>query len=177
MDPQEIAGLGRAMDANANRVREGLRVMEDIARFFWDDAGIAARLKGLRHDLAAGLAQAEAALGPLVAYRDTAHDVGAQLTTEGERARGDATDLFWANAKRVQEGLRVLEECFKMAAPGQENPFKPLRYASYEVETACYSAYTRTREVPSPEMLLGGEAEQDEVAVRIPPLTSDEDLP
>ena len=39
------------MDANANRAREALRVLEDAARFALDDADLSARLKAIRHGL------------------------------------------------------------------------------------------------------------------------------
>src|SRR6059058_6219844 len=42
----------RLLDANANRAREALRVVEDYARFVLDDAGLSEELKGLRHELA-----------------------------------------------------------------------------------------------------------------------------
>ena len=41
----------RIIDANLNRAREALRVIEDHARFALDDADAAATTKRLRHDL------------------------------------------------------------------------------------------------------------------------------
>ena len=41
----------RMIDANLNRTREGLRVMEDCARFGIDDAKLSERLKIARHAL------------------------------------------------------------------------------------------------------------------------------
>src|SRR3954447_14256671 len=42
----------RILDANSNRAREALRVMEDSARFVLDDPPTCATLKQLRHDFA-----------------------------------------------------------------------------------------------------------------------------
>ena len=42
----------RILDANLNRAREALRVLEDYARFALDDAQISASVKALRHELA-----------------------------------------------------------------------------------------------------------------------------
>ena len=39
----------RIIDANFNRTREGLRVVEEIARFFKEDSNITATLRGIRH--------------------------------------------------------------------------------------------------------------------------------
>jgi len=46
--------LLRMIDANLNRSSEGLRVLEDVARFLLNDAGLSQRLRTLRHDLAQG---------------------------------------------------------------------------------------------------------------------------
>ena len=46
----------RILDANANRAREALRVVEDYARFVLDDAALSGELKQLRHDLATATA-------------------------------------------------------------------------------------------------------------------------
>ena len=41
----------RILDANANRAREALRVIEDYARFALDDDSLCQQLKDLRHEL------------------------------------------------------------------------------------------------------------------------------
>ena len=42
----------RILDANFNRAREALRVVEDYARFHLNDDSLSGELKQLRHDLA-----------------------------------------------------------------------------------------------------------------------------
>jgi len=44
--------LLRLLDANANRAREALRVLEDYARFVLNDPALSADLKSIRHTLA-----------------------------------------------------------------------------------------------------------------------------
>lgn len=39
----------RILDANLNRLREGIRVVEDVFRYVYNDAQTASRLKELRH--------------------------------------------------------------------------------------------------------------------------------
>ena len=39
----------RLMDANLNRLREGIRVVEDIFRYIYNDKQTALKLKNLRH--------------------------------------------------------------------------------------------------------------------------------
>ena len=46
------AAIARILDANFNRAREAVRVMEDYARFVLDDPRLSEQAKGLRHGLA-----------------------------------------------------------------------------------------------------------------------------
>src|SRR5450631_1134900 len=48
---QERENIWRLLDANANRAREGLRIVEDTARFVLDDAAAAKAFRGFRHQL------------------------------------------------------------------------------------------------------------------------------
>ena len=75
--------LLRTIDANANRAREALRVMEDVARFSLGDAELCERLKAMRHDLAAAMRPLESAA--IIAHRDTPGDVGTGISTDAER--------------------------------------------------------------------------------------------
>ena len=96
--------IERLIDANGNRAAEGLRALEDVARFIFNDAGSSALAKDLRH-------RVRQAVPPgVVAWRDTAGDVGTAITAPGEMERARLTDLIRANAARVQEALRAAEE-------------------------------------------------------------------
>lgn len=129
MDP-----LARLIDASANRAREGLRVMEDIARFVLDDPELTGSLKRLRHDLRANLDALPLRPADLLAARDTPGDIGTAITTPGELARPDALpDLAAAAAKRAQEALRSLEESAKALARSGAG-FESLRYRLYDLE-------------------------------------------
>lgn len=135
----------RIIDANLNRSREGLRVLEDYARFVRNDGTLSARLKDLRHDLVASevllphrLAD-ESSSGAsrsdhLLMHRDTAHDVGTQLSTIAENVRTDMSDVVIANSRRVQESLRSLEEFGKLVSPQFAAAVKQIRYRSYTLQ-------------------------------------------
>ena len=41
----------RLIDANLNRAREGIRVIESVARFILNDADLSKSLKAMRHEL------------------------------------------------------------------------------------------------------------------------------
>ena len=69
----ERAGY-RIIDANFNRAREALRVIEDYCRFNLNCAPLSGRAKEMRHQLSSAIAQLNA--GQLLANRDTPGDVG-----------------------------------------------------------------------------------------------------
>ena len=122
----------RILDANLNRAREALRVMEDYARFALDEATLSRCAKQMRHDLA-DLAASFPAAG-LVEARDTPGDVGTDITTIGETQRGGGRDVVVAAAKRLTEALRCLEEYSKIDNAKAATGFESLRYQTYELE-------------------------------------------
>lgn len=124
--------VARAIDANANRAREALRVLEDAARFALDDAALARRFKELRH----GLQGALAALPPgwLEANRDTAGDVGRAIEGAHESARAAHREVAAAAGKRLGEALRSIEECLKTVDPAAARAVEALRYLGYDAE-------------------------------------------
>lgn len=128
----EGTALLRIIDAAANRAREGLRVLEDFARFALDDGELTDQFKQARHALAIELARFDASA--LLAARDTPADVGTQLTAEAERRRPDLGSVLTANFKRVQEALRSLEEFGKTLDADFGAAMKQLRYRVYSLE-------------------------------------------
>ena len=124
--------LYRILDAAANRVREGVRVLEDVLRFGRDHGHLTSLLKTWRHDLRAVLSK----LGDrrLLNARDTSGDVGTGLSTIAEHHRQSIADVVRANCKRVQEGLRSLEEFGKILSPNLGNEISQLRYRFYTIE-------------------------------------------
>jgi len=123
----ETSKLARLIDANLNRLREGVRVVEDICRYVYDDEANAARLKALRHK---ARVQNE---GALLAARDIAGDV-LKTTTQSESKRENLSQIISANMKRAQEAARVLEEALKSFEPQSAQKFKEIRYELYDIE-------------------------------------------
>jgi thiamine-phosphate pyrophosphorylase len=126
------AAVARIIDANFNRAREALRVMEDFGRFVLDDTVLCERLKRLRHDLCA--AMNAPALRNIISSRDTAGDVGTTVTAEGEYERASAGDVAAAAGKRLSEALRVLEEYGKTASATLAGEIERIRYRGYDIE-------------------------------------------
>ena len=124
----------RMVDANLNRSAEGLRVIEDIARLALDRSLLSSELKMLRH----GLVQTSPGFQKeLVWSRDAAGDVGRDTQVPGETGTKDMESVVVANARRVQESLRVLEELAKvpgMRASLDSEKFKQARFRLYAIE-------------------------------------------
>ncbi|NOG54083.1 MAG: thiamine phosphate synthase [Planctomycetes bacterium] len=140
--------IHRVIDANANRAREALRVLEDAARFLLDDHDLSGSIKQIRHDLRDALTGSFPP-GVLEANRDTPNDVGTTITTSAELDRADVVDVVTAAGKRLSEALRVIEEYGKIAgvgrdatAPAESDPtvvplsatIEAMRYRCYEIE-------------------------------------------
>lgn len=128
----EEADLYRILDANANRLREALRVVEEYARFVLGDRRLSQSLKDCRQDLRAALADFPTA--QLVRARDVAGDVGTTNTTASEYARAGLLDVAIANCKRAQEAARALEEYSKTCHANAARRLEQLRYRLYSIE-------------------------------------------
>ncbi|MCL4219854.1 MAG: thiamine phosphate synthase [Phycisphaerales bacterium] len=125
----------RIIDANANRAREGLRVLEEIARFHLDDALLSGALKQTRHDLMDEVEKLPISVRDRMIARDTPEDVGTGISTAREQERNSVDALAGSNSARVSEALRVLEETAKLAGASGAG-FERLRYRLYEIERA-----------------------------------------
>lgn len=119
--------LFRVLDANLNRLKEGIRVIEDIMRYRDNNKTIASQLKQLRHK-----AQVEN-ITELLQYRDSINDV-LRSTTSSELNRTDIKSILIANFKRAEESSRVLEELYKLQDAKQSENFKQIRYELYNLE-------------------------------------------
>ena len=122
----------RIADANFNRAREGLRVVEELARFILNDADLAGRLKSMRHQLRSIQQEWPGGVEKFMSDRDSQTDVGFNSREEKEFERLDFFELSLANFKRVQEAMRVLEEYSKFISTGAD--FKKIRFELYDLE-------------------------------------------
>jgi thiamine-phosphate pyrophosphorylase len=131
---EERSKLLRAVDANANRVSEGLRVVEEVVRFILDDSDLTEKLKGMRHFVREQALELGDSLSKLIAARESDADVGRRLSTTDSSRRKDAAGIVAANMKRAQEGVRVLEELSASFKADTSNKFKELRFELYSLE-------------------------------------------
>lgn len=129
--------LWRVLDANFNRSREGLRVCEEIFRFFLDDAVMTRRLKKARHQVTRLMKAGPVPISELLASRNVGGDEG-KKPSRLEKRRTDAADLFGANIERVKESLRAIEEFTKLADAKLSDRYKKLRFEVYAIEKQAH---------------------------------------
>ncbi len=124
----------RLIDANLDRAREGLRVVEDWCRF------------GLnRKDLVISLKDWRQRLGHLhhsryKRARSTAADQGAGLSHPAQGERITSEQVVAANCARVQEALRVLEEFSRQGDAELAETAADIRYGLYDMEVTVLQA-------------------------------------
>jgi len=109
------------IDANVNRIGEGLRVIEEYVRFVVADDILAKKIAQFRQDIHSIFPQEPQHL----LIRDIEKDARAKHKA---RERRDVKDVLTANFKRVQEALRVLEEYCAEARCSN------MRYDMYQLE-------------------------------------------
>ena len=127
----------RIIDANINRIGEGLRVLEEVARLLLDDAALSQQLKDLRHEMV----KVDLSLEQhLLQARDSEGDVGINLEASGEGKYKDIPATVVANARRVQEAMRVIEELSKNPGlPLESDKFKQARFKLYTIEKVLFA--------------------------------------
>ncbi len=126
----------RLLDANLNRLKEGVRVVEDMMRYLCDHQDLATRLKTIRHTATSIFVENKVDFNLLYTQRNSNADV---LSAYDCMHAQSCLHMLQANFKRAQESARVLEECFKyILSPALDTPnFKTLRYELYTLEKEC----------------------------------------
>lgn len=128
----KIKSINRIIDANINRTKEGLRVLEEIARFILESPSLTSNFKRIRHKINTAVADLTPRL-LLLQARESRTDVGKNIYIN-ELKRKNYPDIFFANVQRVKESVRVLEEFSKLMNRRAAVEFKKIRYDIYEIE-------------------------------------------
>jgi thiamine-phosphate pyrophosphorylase len=119
--------LLRVVDANLNRLKEGIRVVEDFLRYSKNNKELSSKLKSLRHSCKIPDYKT------YLKHRDSINDV-LKTSTKNEQTRADIEDILISNFKRAEESARVLEEIFKLEDINLSEIFKSIRYQLYNIE-------------------------------------------
>lgn len=126
----------RIIDANINRVSEGLRVIEDIERFIFENEQIAKEIREIRHTVRKCFQSPQ-----LLQNRNSNTDIGLKISQNTTLDKKEDIDsLLISNFKRVEEGLRSIEECLKILGYNQESKaYEQLRFKVYDLEKKVFS--------------------------------------
>ena len=164
----------RIIDANLNRIGEGLRLLEELARLLLNDAVLTQQLKTMRHEI---LRSDWSFHQQLLQARNSEGDVGINIEAAGEEKQRELPIMVVANARRVQESLRILEELAKI--PGtppklDSEKFKQARFNLYTMEQNLLSKLLRQdkiRQIPGLYVIIDTQAlegrSQIEVAAQV----------
>lgn len=122
----------RTLDVNINRAAEGLRVLEDIARYHLEDSGLTTEAKRLRHNVRKKIGGDGS---DRILYRDAESDHGPRVSQvlQVEDKTG-VSGLIKANSRRAQEALRSLEEHLRLTDTASARLTEKARYEAYTLE-------------------------------------------
>jgi thiamine-phosphate pyrophosphorylase len=118
----------RLIDANINRITEGLRVVEEVLRFVYKEDKIYKTLRSIRHKI---VKLFDEFYPQSVLQRASSIDPG---RTAEEKSYKDIRQLVVSNFHRVTESFRVLEEIAKLVNTKKISEVKKLRYKVYDIE-------------------------------------------
>lgn len=140
-----MVGVYRILDANVNRAAEGIRVVEDICRFNYEDEKITKKLRDTRHKIRKNLKDLDT---QLLKHRDSAHDIGKNITNQSKiDKKEDTAQIITANFKRALEALRVIEEISKTTTDMYNigKSYEAIRYEMYYLEKEVMALRTKKR--------------------------------
>ncbi len=122
----------RIIDANFNRAREAVRVVEEFCRFVLNSSSLTERAKRIRHELSSAIDKLDA--GQLISGRDVLGDIGLGKMVDKQLVRGNLKDCFTAGCKRLTEALRALAEVSQSLDRSVAETMEKLRYTAYTLE-------------------------------------------
>ena len=126
--------IAQIIDANLDRAREGLRVLEDWARFALGRKDLVKTLKNFRQTLGKHHHKI------YKESRNFTKDECAGLSHPEQFKRTDSNSIISSNAARVQEALRVIEEFTRDHNQDLSNISSELRYKIYNLEIVLLEA-------------------------------------
>ncbi len=126
--------IAQIIDANLDRAREGLRVLEDWARFALGRKDLVKSFKNFRQILG------KHHLKVYKESRNFINDNCAGLSHPEQDKRTYASSIISSNAARVQEALRVIEEFSRNHNQNLSNISSEIRYEIYNLEIELLEA-------------------------------------
>ena len=127
IQPEDLR-ISQIIDANLDRAREGLRVLEDWARFGLGNEDFVIRIKNFRQILGKN---------HLEIYKKSRNHIKDQckgLTHDEQIKRKTPSQIISSNSARVQEALRVIEEFSRNHNNKLSKIASEIRYEIYTLE-------------------------------------------
>jgi thiamine-phosphate pyrophosphorylase len=121
----------RIIDANIDRAREGLRVIEDSLRFLFEKKEFTEKLRSLRQKISNLPVALNIASSKLLASRESEKDLG---RSRKEKKRKNIIEVIASNFSRVEESVRVLEEYSRVLNPKATSKIKKIRFNLYTLQ-------------------------------------------
>tara|TARA_Y100001933_G_scaffold142923_1_gene141792 strand:- start:121 stop:1176 length:1056 start_codon:yes stop_codon:yes gene_type:complete len=128
--------IAQIIDANLDRAREGLRVLEDWARFALGRKDLVKSCKNFRQILG------KHHLKIYKNSRNFINDTSAGLSHPEQAKRNNASSIISSNAARVQEALRVIEEFSRDHNQDLCKISSDMRYEIYKLEIVLLEAHS-----------------------------------
>ncbi|MEO0102548.1 MAG: thiamine phosphate synthase [candidate division WOR-3 bacterium] len=133
------------IDVNLNRLREGLKICEDISRFHYEDQKLLLSLRKIRFRILPLIKKIEVKVLP---FRKSEKDLGRGKEFDWAK-RENIANLFLTNIKRAEEACRALEEFSKIRKSYGIKPlnsekwlnFKEVRFTLYDLEKEFIKKY------------------------------------
>ena len=131
------------IDANLDRAREGLRVLEDWARFGLGKEKYVEKIKNFRQILGKNH------LEVYKQSRNHIEDISKGLTHQEQINRKTSEQIISSNSARVQEALRVIEEFSRLQNHELSKIASEIRYEIYtiEIDLLSYSKFKKSEEI------------------------------
>lgn len=126
--------IEQIIDANLDRAREGLRVLEDWARFALGRKDLVKKLKNFRQKLG------ESHLKEYKSSRNFLEDECTGLSHPQQFKRNKIEDIISANSARIQESCRVIEEFARNQNNALARNASTIRYETYKLEIELLEA-------------------------------------
>ncbi|MBS4016513.1 MAG: thiamine phosphate synthase [Candidatus Latescibacteria bacterium] len=122
------------IDVNFNRVSEGIKAIEDLIRFYFQDQQSLHRIRKAKQNLWKNFSTLRK---QVVFSRQSEKDLGRKIRFDIHK-RGNIVDILTVNFKRSQEASRILEELFKLINTKHAGFFKDLRFTLYDLEKRLF---------------------------------------
>lgn len=132
----------RIIDANLNRTSEGLRVLEDLSRFYYEESILTEQIKSIRHKIRKSIGIMDKVM---INYRNSENDLGLTISKKSKLDNKiNIRQLVTGNFKRVEEGLRVIEENLKIIGQYETSKkYEGYRYEIYALEKNYNNIFSR----------------------------------